>query len=415
MAKIKLVGRSYQFRMRVPKRFSSVEDRREIYASLKTASLLDAEAKAAKFERELIAMWEARAAGESPDYEAILAYCQTMGHAYKPVGEQGREDYVTRMAAMDPRDHTQFRALMGTVSAPGMSVSKMPAAYEKLSKYRLQKKNEEQLRIWRIPFSRAASSFVEVCGDLQMEEVSARETTQYREHMRKQVETGAIVANTANRMFGSLQTMFKEISLDKKLTLQNPFVGLRLKEVKTKGRRKAVPQELIKAILAPGALDRINDEARDVIHICINTGCRPSEVCGVKMHHMHLQANVPHFELEEEGRELKTSASVRKVVLVGVALEAMKRRHAAGGFSRYEGKHSSMTNLINKFLRNNGLLPEPFTMYGFRHSFEDRLISQKLPERLSAELMGHEVRRERYGDGPDLHLLAEALEPISYY
>ena len=35
-------------------------------------------------------------------------------------------------------------------------------------------------------------------------------------------------------------------------------------------------------------------------------------------------------------------------------------------------------------------------------------------ERLSAELMGHAIRRERYGDGPDLELLQKALVPISY-
>ncbi|MFS4580388.1 DUF6538 domain-containing protein [Phaeobacter sp. C3_T13_0] len=415
MTRVKLVGRTYRFRMRVPKMFREVEPRNEVDISLKTPDLLVAEAKARKFEKELVAMWEARMAGEDPDYDAIVKYCQAMGFAYRAVGDQSDGDFMRRMGALDPYSKVQSQSLMGTVSARGMSISRMPKMYETLSAYRLKAKNEEQLRIWRIPFNRAADLFVEVCGDLAMEDVSQQEAQKLRDHLRTAVENGEIVANTANRMIGSLQTMFKEICRDKKLWLPNPFNDMRLKESKTKGRRKAIPPKMIDKILAPKALDRLNDEARDVLYICINTGCRPSEICGVLKHHMHLTANVPHFELVEEERELKTSASVRKVVLVGIALEAMKRRYKAGGFPRYKGKHSSMTALINKYLRNNDLIDEGYTLYGLRHSFEDRLISQNLADRISAELMGHEVKRERYGDGPDLHLLAEILAPISYH
>jgi len=120
-----------------------------------------------------------------------------------------------------------------------------------------------------------------------------------------------------------MQTMFKEITTDQKQPISNPFANLRLKETKTKGRRKAIPPEMIQRILTPGAMGKLNVEARDVMLICLNTGCRPSEVCGVLPEHIHLKDDTSHFDLVEEGRELKSGASIRKVVLLGVAPEAI--------------------------------------------------------------------------------------------
>ncbi|WP_416368606.1 DUF6538 domain-containing protein [Tritonibacter mobilis] len=402
--------------MRVPKRFHAVEDRKEIFASLKTGDLLKAEARAAELEQRLIAMWEARLAGENPDFQSIVRYCQTLGFAYKPFDQQSDAEFLARMIEVRPQEREHARALLGTVQGDDLRVSKMPEVYEGISAYRLALKNPEQMRMWRGTFKRAAAEFVAICGDLKMSQITDAEALRFKEHFRARVVAGNLLANSANRSLGAIGTMFKEINADRKMGLGKPFDGIRLKEGrKQRGRRKALPEAAIQKMLAPGALDGMNDEARDILHICINTGCRPSEVCCVLPHQMHLSAEVPHFELLEEGRELKTGASIRKVVLIGIALEAMVRRFEAGGFPRYNGKNNSMTSAINKFLRENGFLEEGYSFYGVRHSFQDRVTSRNLTERISAELMGHEVRRERYGDGPDLKLLADALSPISYY
>lgn len=416
MKRIKLVERTYRFRMRVPKRFVEVETRKEIDLSLKTGDVLKAEARAAELEARLIALWEARLAGESPDYQAIVRYCQTLGYAYKPVAQQSDAEFLARMSEVEAANREQAQALMGTVRGEDLRVSKMAEVYEEISAYRLTKKNKEQMRMWRGPFRRAVNDFKSVCGDLRMSQITDAEVLRLKEYFRGRVAAGELTANSANRSIGSMATMFKEINADRKMGLGRPFDGARLREGKGgKKRRRPLPEQMIANILAPGALDGMNEEARDILHICINTGCRPSEVCCVQPHQMHLQANVPHFELLEEDRELKTAASIRNVVLLGIALEAMKRRHKAGGFPRYHGKNNTMTTVINKYLRENKLLEPGFSFYGVRHSFQDRVIALNLTERISAELMGHEVRRERYGDGPDLHLLAEALGPISYY
>ncbi|WP_282091304.1 DUF6538 domain-containing protein [Epibacterium ulvae] len=416
MARIKLVGKYYQFRMRVPKRFAEVESKKEITASLKTDSELQAKISAAKLEEKLLAMWQARLAGENPDYQAILKYCQTLGYTYKSVDQQSDDEFVKRVSSVSVNDPEGFRALMGTVKGEDMRVSKMAEVYEEINAYQHTKKNSEQMRMWRNSFKRAGREFIEVCGDLWMREITQAEVIRFRDHFRDRALAGEILANSGNRSLGSMATMFNGINADRKMGLSNVFTGIRLRERKQEvKRRKALTNDMIAKILEPDALLKLNDEARDIVYICINTGCRPSEVCSVLVEHIHLNAKVPYFDLVEEGRELKTGASIRKVVLMGVALDAMKRRVKAGGFPRYRGKNNSMTTTINKFLHENRLLEKGYTFYGMRHAFEDRVTSQNYSDRIAAELMGHEVQRQRYGDGPDLALLAEKLKPISFF
>ena len=77
--------------------------------------------------------------------------------------------------------------------------------------------------------------------------------------------------------------------------------------------------------------------------------------------------------------------------------------------------------MINKHLRSvkvegaekPGVMPtENHTIYGLRHSFEDRMLKKKFPDRLAAELMGHTVQRERYGAGPDLEMRLKAMRRL---
>ena len=156
----------------------------------------------------------------------------------------------------------------------------------------------------------------------------------------------------------------------------------------------------------------MNPQARDILLTVVNTGCRPSEICGLEERHIHLEHNIPHFDLVEEGRELKTEASIRKVVLVGVSLEAMRRNPT--GFKQYRGKHTTLSTSVNKYLRENKLIPDDLSFYGLRHSFKDRLRTISIEDSLKDQLMGHTENAESYGEGYELHRMHEALTQISY-
>ncbi|MEM9317305.1 MAG: hypothetical protein AAGA95_22085 [Pseudomonadota bacterium] len=100
--------------------------------------------------------------------------------------------------------------------------------------------------------------------------------------------------------------------------------------------------------------------------------------------------------------------------LAGCSLEAL-RAHALIGFPRYREKPTNWSNAVNKFLRENALLPtKAHSVYGLRHDFEDRLTDLDCPERVKADLMGHRLKgRPRYGAGPTLARMAEWVQRIS--
>jgi integrase len=140
----------------------------------------------------------------------------------------------------------------------------------------------------------------------------------------------------------------------------------------------------------------------------INTGCRPSEICGLMADDIRLSDNIPHIKIRSnDARALKNQSAQRDMPLVGIALDAM-RRHPEG-FARYRGK-DKFSDTVNKYLRKNGLLESAgHSAYSLRHSFEDRMLALNLPDRLAAELMGHALKRERYGAGPSLAQKADVV------
>ncbi len=99
------------------------------------------------------------------------------------------------------------------------------------------------------------------------------------------------------------------------------------------------------------------------------------------------------------------------IPLAGVSLEAF--RACPEGFPRYRNK-PGLTDTVNKYLRENGLLESPgHTLYGLRHSFEDRMLDRGVDERVRRDLMGHALTRQRYGQGASLDRLAEVVQSVA--
>lgn len=92
-----------------------------------------------------------------------------------------------------------------------------------------------------------------------------------------------------------------------------------------------------------------------------------------------------------------------------MSLEALKA--FPEGFERYRGSSAGLSAVVNKYLRNNGLLETPtHSLYGLRHSFEDRQLAAGVDERIRRDLMGHALNRERYGKGASLKHLQEIVQ-----
>ena len=66
-------------------------------------------------------------------------------------------------------------------------------------------------------------------------------------------------------------------------------------------------------LLADGALDMINPEARRVLYLIAETGLRLSEACNLTAETIHLDAPVPHVQVRPDGRRMKTEQSERDI------------------------------------------------------------------------------------------------------
>jgi integrase len=162
--------------------------------------------------------------------------------------------------------------------------------------------------------------------------------------------------------------------------------------------------DFLTELLELGRLDGLNGAA--------HSGLRLSEIANLQEQAIHFDADIKYVEVLPEGRVLKTQDSKREMPLVGVALAAMKLHPK--GFPRHRDRSSSLSALLNKYLKNAGLRPtKDHTVYSLRHSFKDLLIAAEAPDSLIDNLMGHRRPGPRYGKGAPLELKLKYLESIA--
>ena len=87
--------------------------------------------------------------------------------------------------------------------------------------------------------------------------------------------------------------MIRAVNKRLKLGLDNVFAGTRIEGGKD-GKRSPFPVEFIRnTILAESALAELNDEARDVVLVVMETGARPSEIVNLSKQRIVLDAQIP--------------------------------------------------------------------------------------------------------------------------
>jgi integrase len=255
--------------------------------------------------------------------------------------------------------------------------------------------------------------FVEVTGDKPVTEITQADGLDYVDWWRQRVIAGEAATKSANRDIGQLSRMLKDIAVRRRHSIPDIFRGLSLRGGVDKTRSPFDPEFIQGRFLSAGALDGLNEDARYVLYVLMETGLRLSEVVNLQPNAIHLDAKIPYVRIQPDGRRLKTEDSIREIPLVGVALKAMQLR--PNGFPRYQDKSSSLSALVNKFLRNNGLRPtKDHTVYSLRHSFKDRLVAAEAPDSLIDSMMGHKTYKPKYGKGPPLELKVKFLELIAF-
>ena len=399
-------GQTYYLRKRVPRRYRRVEEREMVFLSLHTDSKEIATIKAKKIWADMIEAWEAKLDGDDSDafqrMEAARNLAAKRGFRFLTADKVAKlplAELLDRIeAVVTPSgkvDKLEAEAVLGGARPPVIKVSRALDRYWTVAKAKTLGKTKDQIRRWENPRKKAVANFIEVIGDLPLEDITTRDLFKFREWWVEKMAEEGLSANSANKDFIHLTSLIREVARSEEIMLSFDTRGLSIEE-RDKGTRPPFSTDWIKTkLLAPGALAGLNDEARGILLIIVNTGARPSEIAACKAGNIVLDAPIPHLNIDGASRALKTRNSRRKIPLLGVSLEAAKAHRS--GFPRYFD-NPALSDTINKFLRENKLLETPdHSLYSLRHSFESRMLAADFPERLKTDAMGHRLNRERYG------------------
>jgi len=326
-------------------------------------------------------------------------------------------ELVRRIEALEARglltDKPSLDAVLGTATEARVMVSGLFDEYATHMRAEVAKFPRERLRIWTNAHKAAVANFVMVLGaDKPLVAVTRSDANAFRRWWGDRIADEGLKASSANIQIGQVSVMLEKVARAHDIDVAPVFAKMRFADDSEQG----VPfptQWLRDHLLAPGALDGLNAEARRVVYVMAETGLRPSEICGLEPKSIKLDAEIPHVELvPNEHRRLKTKKARRLMPLVGVALKAMQAQPK--GFPKYAGKAPSMSAVINQFLRANKLVPsEDHTLYSLRHSFKDRLRAVEAPGELVDMLMGHSNGGPAYGAGYMLDQKAKWLQRIA--
>ena len=178
-------------------------------------------------------------------------------------------------------DPAKRKAIMGGVDKPKIMLSSLFSTYETIQSVAIAGKSERQRQKWTTQYQRAAQILIDQIGDKPLEHVSRDDAVAYAEWWEQRVLVDGIEINTMNKNLGHLSSMFRAVIKRHKLRFDNPFGGLRQEGGKD-GNRPPFPAEFIRdVILAPGNLDKLNDDARDIIYLLMETGARPGELANL--------------------------------------------------------------------------------------------------------------------------------------
>jgi integrase len=420
-------GTTWHFVRRVPAEFAKLDRRGVIRHSTRVKIADDRVGRRAAriadtLNEELERFWRNLANGRSAEqacrFDATRRHARSLGYEYIPNRDllayplEARLDRLEALVSKGLANDVGAReALLGTAQRPSFNLSRLFDEYEVATKDEVKDLSPDQLRIWRNGRIRAVTRFVKLVGDKPVAELTHNDAIEYSEWWRERVVGDKTSAKTANKDMGQLSRMLKDMSIRRRLNLPDIFKGLHLRNETDKSRH---PYEVafIQDRFLGGALAGLNEEARLVLYVMVETGLRLSEIVNLRKNTIILDAPIPHVRIIADGRRLKTDDSEREIPLTGVALKALKMK--PNGFPKYRDKATSLSATVNKYMMENGLRPtRDHSAYSLRHSFRDRLVAVETPDSLIDSLMGHKTYKPKYGKGPSLELKLKFLNLIA--
>jgi len=270
----------------------------------------------------------------------------------------------------EPRkaDLPLIEAMMGTPQRSEVTVKAALDEFYVVASERVIGMSKDQLRKHRNPLLKTTKAFVKVVGNKPLRLITSEDMFPYRRYL-----------------------------ADRVAKTRPPLSEAWIRE----------------KIMAPEALDRLNTDARLITIGMINTGYSPSEGAGLLVEEIVLTANVPHIIIQANSiRYLKTAQSQRCIPFTGISLEAF--REARNSFPAYAKNSAILYATVNKFFAERGLRETPdHALYNLRHAMEDRTLRAEIDVGVRMHILGHRIKRERYGEGGGLAHVHGLLDKIA--
>lgn len=304
----------------------------------------------------------------------------------------------------------------------------------------------------------AINYFIELCGDLPIEEVDratarsfkekyslypknknkmpATKDLSFEEIQQRGIQYEPISTTTVNNNLTKLSTFFNWAH-NHGYSKDNPIAKMKIKEAgREKDDRFPFTDLELQKLFEP-TVHNYKALRKDnyfwVPLIALYTGGRVNEICQLYLDDVEVVdgIDVIHFRSGRPDQKLKNSASIRQVPIhrelieIGFLefVETQRARGAqrlfpelklteqgySGNFSKWFGRHKK------KFVSMDRL--EKVSFHSFRHTFTDYLRAERARsyeiERLSGRKSGS-ITHDRYGSDLKVEALKEVLEKISF-
>ncbi|MCZ8295562.1 MAG: hypothetical protein O9254_01420 [Rhodobacteraceae bacterium] len=275
-------------------------DQEFLTQSLATESKIAAAELVPIIKKQFLTELDARLSGEAPEqtreaYHATLALAKTHNIKLKSMQDLVNgpvRDVVERIERLQQMKPTTASALfavqLGNFPLPTTSITELARDMSNLRPDEVATKNERQVRVWKAKWLRAAEAFVAAVGkDKAISEIEQQDAFDTRRWWQNKL-TGEerITSEYANKHLGYMRAMIDTYFADAQIDAYvNVFADVRIEQKPVHERKKKEarkpefsPNWIADNILKPGALLKLNSEARDILIVCAETGCRESEV-----------------------------------------------------------------------------------------------------------------------------------------
>lgn len=420
-------GSTFFYKRRVPKQYQQIETREFVRISLKTDSRATAEKRATLINEATESYWQEALRYSEGDalekYQAAVNIAQQAGVRHIPLDDLASghlDEILRRLDILTDRGTDSEPVVASVLGVDGRPTLTLQDALEKffeVAKDHLRGKTEDQIRKWKNPRKKAVRNFIHVVDNKSLDQITRSDTLTFRDWWQERIEEEGLDPGSANKDIGHLRQIYTELNDLLRLGMEgDPFGRLRLKE-RGKNPRPPFERQFVSDVLVKKtALKTMDHELRMIVWAMASTGAGPAELCGLLPEEIRLDHKVPHIALRENPTRgvQKVHYRIREIPIVGSALEAF--RAYPQGFLGHKGKPDSASSAINKFFRENQLMPsEKHSLYSLRHTFQDSLTEVEAPDRIQADLMGHKYVRPKYGKGPSLDQKLSWIERVAFY